>query len=69
MIPGENDDAEKFRETVIWIRDNLGKDISLHINRYFPCHKLKNPPTPVEKIKELYQIAGEILNNVYMGNV
>ncbi len=69
VIPGENDDAVEFEKTVRWIKDELGDKIPLHINRYFPCHKLKNPPTSIEKIQELYTIAGRYLKNVYMGNV
>ena len=69
VIPGENDDAVEFEKTVRWIKEELGDNITLHINRYFPCHKLKNPPKPIEKIQELYTIAGRYLKNVYMGNV
>lgn len=69
VIPQENDDPEEFRKTMLWIKENLGDNISLHVNRYFPCYKLKTPPTSLEKIEELYQIAKEILPRVYKGNV
>ena len=51
--PEQNDNAEKFKEAVLFIKNELGKNISLHITRYFPCHKLKIPPTSIEKLKEL----------------
>ena len=69
VIPGENDDPEEFEKIVHWIKDELGQNISLHINRYFPCHKLSKPPTTIEKLKELYDIADKILDNVYIGNI
>lgn len=69
VIPGENDDPVAFAELVQWINEHLGKNISLHINRYFPCHKMKTDPTPVSTLQELYKVAKEVLPNVYMGNI
>jgi pyruvate formate lyase activating enzyme len=47
----------------------LDKDIPLHISRYFPNYKYTIPPTPVEELIEIYEMAREYLNFVYLGNV
>ncbi|MFO8053789.1 MAG: AmmeMemoRadiSam system radical SAM enzyme, partial [Bacteroidales bacterium] len=69
IIPGWNDDAEIFTEMVIWIKEKLGEETVLHISRYFPCYKLNAPPTPVNTIRELLDIASKHLKYVYPGNV
>ncbi len=69
VIPGENDNPTEFESVVKWIRDTLGDSVSLHINRYFPCHKLKIPATPIETLNILFDIANKYLKNVYLGNV
>ncbi len=69
IIPGLNDDKNIFKKMIDWINAELGKDIPLHINRYFPGYKMNIEPTPVETIIELRQIALEKLNFVYCGNI
>lgn len=71
IIPGQNDDPEKFREMCLWIKDNLGDDVPLHISRFFPAYKLRNlPPTPMDTLRNAYNIARETgLKYVYIGNV
>jgi pyruvate formate lyase activating enzyme len=71
LIPGFNDQPEKIKEMCVWIKDNLGADVPLHFSRFMPAFKLENlPPTPVEKLKEAYDIAKAVgLNYVYIGNV
>lgn len=69
VIPGENDDPDKFREIVTWIKEKLGDTVSLHIDRYFPAYKLKTPPTSIESLQQLSHIAKEKLSHVYLGNV
>jgi len=70
VIPTLNDDVEKIREMCVWIRDNLGSDVPLHFNRFFPACKLtKLPPTPVENLEKAREIAVEVgLKYVYIGN-
>jgi pyruvate formate lyase activating enzyme len=71
LIPGFNDQPEKIKEMCVWIKDNLGADVPLHFSRFMPAFKLENlPPTPVEKLKEAYDIAKAVgLNYVYIGNL
>ena len=72
IIPGCNDSNEEIREIASWIAslDNgRGKeDIALHISRYFPRFRMNIPPTDVDRIYELRDIASEYLNHVFTGN-
>ena len=71
LIPTLNDDMKKIREMCLWIRNNLGPDVPLHISRFFPNYKLKNlPPTPLETLLQARQTALDAgLRFVYIGNV
>ncbi len=68
VIAGLNDD-EQFKSMVKWIAEELGKKTPLHISRYFPHYRLNLPPTPVEKLHQLYNLAKEFLHYVYLGNI
>jgi pyruvate formate lyase activating enzyme len=71
IIPTLNDDKAKIREMCLWIKTNLGDDIPLHFNRFFPAYKLTRlPPTPIQILEEAREIALEVgLRYVYIGNV
>ncbi len=69
IIPGLNDDITEFEEMVKWISGELNNTIPLHLSRYYPQYKLNIPPTPVEKMQELYATAKKYLKHVYLGNV
>jgi pyruvate formate lyase activating enzyme len=69
IIPGLNDNLETFEQMVIWIRENLGKNIVLHISKYYPTYKLKIEPTSIETMLELNRIANRHLDHVFLGNV
>ncbi|PLV55783.1 AmmeMemoRadiSam system radical SAM enzyme [Thermotoga sp. SG1] len=68
IIPGKNDDREDLKREFEWIA-SLDKDIPLHISRYFPNYKYTISPTPLEELVEIYEMAKEYLNFVYLGNV
>jgi len=68
VIPGLNDDKETFREMVRWIKNECGEYTILHISRYFPRYKSTLPPTSIDTLNELYDIAKEYLHFVYTGN-
>jgi len=65
LIPGDNDteieDLSKYLASV-------NKTIPLHISRYFPHQHYEKSPTPIETLKKAYEIAGEYLYYVYIGN-
>ncbi len=67
IIPGKNDSETEFENMCKWISE-INKSIPLHISRYFPNYKSDIPPTPLETIKNLYDIAKTYLHNVYVGN-
>lgn len=69
IIPGLNDQTKSFIEMVRWIAQNLGKETVLHLSRYFPNYKLNLPPTPLDKLEQLYIQARQYLDFVYLGNV
>ena len=69
VIPSRNDDPEQFEEMCKWIRDNAGENTVLHLSRYFPRHEMDEYPTPAEILFELYDIAKQYLNFVYIGNM
>ena len=69
VIPGLNDDDKKFEEMIKWIAEELGPHIPLHLSRYFPQYQLVLPPTPIEKLNQLYAVAQHYLHHVYLGNV
>lgn len=76
IVPGMNDSAEMIRDMASWIaslKDGkgniIGKDIPLHVSRFFPCfHMTDRPATPVDTVYKLAEAAGEYLNYVYTGN-
>ena len=69
VVTGLNDREREFAVMVDWIASELGEDTVLHISRYFPAWKLKNPPTPVSVINRFQQLAKEKLEFVYSGNM
>lgn len=68
VIPGLNDNEKEFRQMINWISDNFGKTQVLHISRYYPHYQSEIPPTPLAKMKNLWEIAREKLSYVYLGN-
>jgi len=69
IIPGLNDDREKFLEMCRWIAEYLGHETVLHISRYFPAWKMTIPPTPPETLEKLFFTAKKVLDYVYVGNI
>ena len=68
IIPGRNDDEHEMALQSEWIKGELGKDVPLHLSRYFPMYKRDDPATSQETLKRLFDIASLNLDYVYMGN-
>jgi pyruvate formate lyase activating enzyme len=68
VIPGHNDDEEEMAKESEWIAGELGENVPLHLSRYFPTYKRKDPATSQSTIEKLAQIASMNLNYVYIGN-
>lgn len=47
----------------------VSEKIPLHFSAYFPTHRMKNPPTPLERLLRAFDIASQKLDYVYLGNV
>ena len=76
IVPEENDSEEEMRKMTAWVselRDDhgsrIGRDIPMHISRFFPQFYMKDrPATNVKLIYHLADIACERLKYVYTGN-
>ncbi len=69
VIPGLNDNPERFDEMIDWIINETGKKTVLHISRYFPHYNMSIAPTPIKLLETLYLRASKKLDFVYLGNV
>ena len=69
IIPTLNDNEQKFKEMVLWIKNELGKDTVLHISRYYPMYQMNIEATPSKTLLKLFDIASDHLNFVYIGNL
>ncbi len=68
IVPGENDKTEEMEEEAGWIA-SLGKDIPLHVTRFFPQYHMRNKKaTEVNLVYSLAGIAKKYLRNVFVGN-
>lgn len=72
IVPGKNDGISEMEKEAEWIASVgalTGKDIPLHITRFFPrYHMTDREATAVEKIYSLAETAGKYLKYVYVGN-
>ncbi|HUT33894.1 MAG TPA: AmmeMemoRadiSam system radical SAM enzyme [Planctomycetota bacterium] len=68
VVPGHNDTDEEFDELGRWVAGELGAHVPMHLSAYFPRHKLKAPPTPVETLQRAHAIVSKHLRYVYLGN-
>ncbi|MFZ5942441.1 MAG: AmmeMemoRadiSam system radical SAM enzyme [Bacteroidota bacterium] len=69
VITGRNDSTGEMVELTRWISGNLGRETVLHLSRYYPRYKSREPATPPETMELLYMVAKENLDNVYTGNL
>ena len=63
MVSDENDSVEEIVEIAKFIA-SIDKNIPLHLSRYFPKYKMKNPPTLVENIMKAKEEASKYLNYI-----
>jgi len=70
IIPTLNDSMEEIEELAKWISEELGRDVPLHLSRFFPLYQLESlPPTPDSTLEAARKVAVKHLNYVYIGNV
>ncbi|MBF8982588.1 AmmeMemoRadiSam system radical SAM enzyme [Lutibacter sp. B2] len=68
MVNGLNDSMDEIEKISSFIA-NIDKNIPLHLSRYFPTYKMKQPPTDINVMLSANKKAMEYLNHVYLGNV
>lgn len=68
IISDLNDDQKQLKGLFRWLKE-LDRGIPLHLSRYFPNYKMDRPATEVSKMKEVYDLAKQYLEHVYLGNV
>lgn len=68
IIPGRNDDPDDMEREAAWLA-SLNPELPLHISRFFPRYRLTDcPPTPLETVYALRDVAARHLRYVYTGN-
>lgn len=68
IVPGENDSPEEMEALSGWLA-SVSPEIPLHVSRFFPRHCMTDrPPTPVETVYRLADVARKKLRHVYTGN-
>jgi pyruvate formate lyase activating enzyme len=69
IVPGENDGDSDMKRLSSWLA-SLSPGLPLHLSRFFPRHRMiQAPPTPVETLSRLAELARQRLEHVYIGNV
>ncbi|MFA5576178.1 MAG: AmmeMemoRadiSam system radical SAM enzyme [Tissierellaceae bacterium] len=68
IIDEENSSLGEIRSLAKRIGE-IDRSIPLHLSRYFPAYKMKQPPTKTETLVEGQNVAREYLDYVYIGNV
>jgi pyruvate formate lyase activating enzyme len=71
VIPTLNDSEAEIRALARFVRDELSRDVPLHLTRFHPAYRLQNlPSTPVATLDRCRAVAlAEGLRFVYLGNV
>ncbi|MBR3569692.1 MAG: AmmeMemoRadiSam system radical SAM enzyme [Oscillibacter sp.] len=68
LVTGENDGAEEIAALSEWLA-SVDPAIPLHLSRFFPRYRVADkPPTPVETVYRLADVARKRLSFVYTGN-
>lgn len=69
IIPGLNDNVYDFEKMIKMLSNNFGKDIVLHLSKYYPAYQSKIEATSKKTIMELFALAKQYLHYVYLGNL
>ena len=76
IVPGENDSDDEIAALAEWVAQlkdaegrTIGRDIVLHVSRFFPrFHMVDRAPTDERLVYHLAYVARRSLNYVYTGN-
>ena len=71
LVTGLNDSEEQVRRLCGWMAENGLQDVPLHLSRYFPRYKMKEPgPTPKKTLLAARETALALgIKYVYLGNI
>ncbi|MEM2876301.1 MAG: AmmeMemoRadiSam system radical SAM enzyme, partial [Candidatus Bathyarchaeia archaeon] len=70
IVTGVNDDESCLKFIIESHVKNVGVETPIHFTRYHPTPNFLNPPTPVSKLVEAYEMAKESgIKFPYIGNV
>lgn len=67
MIPGVNDSKEEINDLAMFISQELGKDVPLHLLEHIPNTRVNYIRTPESDLNWAAELAAKYLNNVYIG--
>jgi len=68
IVPGENDSEGQMEQLAAWVA-GVDDKIPLHVTRFFPRWEMTDrPPTKVETVCRLADVAGRHLKHVFTGN-
>ena len=68
LIEGQNTREDEMQELSAFLA-GLNPQIPLHLSRYYPARKWRQPATPPELIQRLAEVARQNLDFVYTGNL
>lgn len=68
LVEGHNTTAAEVRNLSAFLAE-LDPNIPLHLSRYHPAHRWRQPATSTSLVLKLAQVARERLNFVYTGNL
>ncbi|WP_373844356.1 AmmeMemoRadiSam system radical SAM enzyme [Clostridium sp.] len=68
LVSGKNDNLKEV-EDISKFLSSIDNNIPLHLSRYFPRYKLKNPPTDINFMKKAEAVGRKYLNRVILGNI
>ena len=69
VIPGLNDSDSLFTALAVWIAEELGRTVPLHLSAYRPQYRMHLDSTPVATLERARRLCGEHLETVFLGNV
>ncbi|MCX7883319.1 MAG: AmmeMemoRadiSam system radical SAM enzyme [Brevinematales bacterium] len=68
VVPGVSDSLEAMEALSSWL-SSLSPEIPLHLSRYFPHYHYHEPPTTLDLLHRMREVATKHLFHVYIGNV
>jgi len=70
VVTGVNDSDSCLESVISRHLDDVGAETPLHFTRYYPAYKFQNPPTRIEMLERVYEMAKRAgVLYPYIGNV